>query len=296
MFCDLVGSSLLAGRLDPEDWNDIVSAYHQTCEAVVHRFDAYVAEKPGDGLIAYFGWPVAHEDDGYRAVRTGLGVIDAMQTLNAQLERDQGVRLRVRIGIDTGTVVVGRVGEGQTEERATGNALIVASRLQGIAKPDTVVISGTTSNLVRGYFTCEDLGLQHLTNIANAVQAYRVVAESGIDHRLDAVGNRGLTPLIGREHELKELLSQWDRAVAGQSQIAFIKGEPGIGKSRLVKVVRQSIANSIEFRCSPNDSHSALFPMFRRLERLLEFDQLEDPGEKLDRLERKFQRSRVLSS
>ena len=112
MFCDMVGSSRLAGQLDPEDWNDIVSAYHQTCEAVVRRFDGYVAEKLGDGLLAYFGWPVAHEDDAYRAVRTGLAVIDAMQGLNVRLERDQGVRLHVRIGIDTGTVVVGKMGEG----------------------------------------------------------------------------------------------------------------------------------------------------------------------------------------
>jgi predicted ATPase/class 3 adenylate cyclase len=289
MFCDLVGSSRLVGQLDPEDWNDIVSAYHETCEAVVRRFDAHVAEKLGDGLIAYFGWPAAHEDDAYRAIRTGLRVIDAMQALNARLEQDQGVRLQVRIGIDTGTVVVGRMGEGQKEERATGNALIVASRLQGLAKPDTVVISGTTSNLVHGYFTQEDLGLQHLTNIANPVHAYRVVGESGVDQRLEAVGNRALTPLIGRESELKVLLNLWDRAAAGQGQIVFIEGEPGIGKSRLVKVLRQSIANCIEFRCSAYDSHSALFPVVRRLERLLGFEQLEDAGEKLERLEHKLQ-------
>ena len=288
MFCDIVGSSRLAGQLDPEDWNDIVSAYHQTCEAVVRRFDGYVAEKLGDGLLAYFGWPTAHEDDAYRAVRTGLAVLDAIQGLNGRFERDQGVRLHVRIGIDTGTVVVGKMGEGQQDERATGNALNVAFRLQGIAKPDTVVISGTTSNLVRGYFTDEDLGLQHLPNIANPVHAYRVIGESGVDQRLDAVGNRGLTPLIGRESELSELLKLWDRAASGQSQVVFIKGEPGIGKSRLVKVVRQSIVNSIEFRCSAYDSHSALFPVVRRLERLLGFEQLEGAGEKLTRLEHKL--------
>ena len=254
----------------------------------VRRFDGYVAEKLGDGLLAYFGWPTAHEDDAYRAVRTGLAVLDAIQGLNGRLERDQGVRLHVRIGIDTGTVVVGKMGEGQQDERATGNALNVAFRLQGIAKPDTVVISGTTSNLVRGYFTDEDLGLQHLPNIANPVQAYRVIGESGVDQRLDAVGNRGLTPLIGRESELSELLKLWDRAASGQSQVVFIKGEPGIGKSRLVKVVRQSIVNSIEFRCSAYDSHSALFPVVRRLERLLGFEQLEGAGEKLTRLEDKL--------
>lgn len=288
VFCDLVDSSRLAWQLDPEDWNDIVSDYHETCKAVVHRFGGYVARELGDGLIVYFGWPVAHEDDAYRAVRSGLGVIDAVQALNARLERDHGVTLHVRIGIDTGSVVVGEVGDGQKEECATGSALHVASRLQNIARPDSVVISGTTSELVRGYFTYEDLGLHHLRNIANAVHVYCVVAESGVAHRLDAVGDRGLTPLIGRESELKTLLDLWDLARAGRIQIAFIKGEPGIGKSRLVKVVRETIKHTIEFRCSPYDSHSALFPVIRSLERLLAFDQLEDVGEKLDRLSHKL--------
>jgi class 3 adenylate cyclase/predicted ATPase len=287
LFCDLVGSSRLTEQLDDEIWNEIVSAYHRTCEAVVRRFDAYVAEKPGDGLIAYFGWPVAHGDDAYRAVRTGLGIIDAMQTLNAQLEREQAVTLRVRIGIDTGTVVVGNVNEDRKEERATGSALNVASRLQGIAAPDTVVVSESTFNLVGPYFIHEDLGPQRLTNIATAVRAHRMIAQSAVEHRLEAAGNRGLTPLVGRESEVEELLNLWDRVAGGRSQVAFIKGEPGVGKSRLVKVVRQQIAHSIEFRCSPYDSHSALFPVVRHLERWLGLEQLENADKKLERLEHK---------
>lgn len=289
MFCDLVDSSLLAGELDPEDWSDIVSAYHETCEEAVRRFDSYVAEKLGDGVVAYFGWPAAHEDDAYRAVRTALSVIEAMQGLNARLERDRDIRLQVRIGIDTGTVVVGIVGGDPMEGRATGNALVLASRLQGIAGPDTVVISGTTANLVRDRFAVEPLGLQSLKNVSNAVEAYRVIEELRVDDRLEAVGNRGLTPLTARESELEVLLDLWDRAAAGQSQVAWISGEPGIGKSRLVKVLRQSIGNNLEFRCSPYDSHSALFPVLRRLERLLGFEQLEKAGDRLERLADKLE-------
>ena len=291
MFCDLVGSSWLAGRLDPEDWDEIVSAYHQSCESAVRRFDGHVAEKPGDGLIAYFGWPVAHENDADRAVRAALGVIDAMQDLNARLERERGLRLQVRVGIDTGLVVVGKTGDGG-EQRAIGNTLNVASRLQSVAKPDTVVISGATLNLVRAFFAVEDLGPKNLTNMASPVHAYRVICRSGVDRRFDAVGQAGLTPLVGRDADVDRLLAVWSLAASGQSQIAFIEGEPGIGKSRLVKVLRQEIAHSLEFRCSPYDSHSALFPVIRHLERWLGFDQLTDAVEKLDRLEAKLQELR----
>ncbi len=288
MFCDLVGSSRLAERLDPEDWDEIISAYYQSCEFVVRRFDGHVAERLGDGLVAYFGWPVAHENDADRAVRTGLGVIDAMQDLNARLERERGIRLQVRIGIDTGLVVVGKTGDGR-EERAIGNTLNVASRLQSVAQPDSVVISGATLNLVRAYFAVEDLGQKSLTHIATPVHAYRVIARSGVERRFDAVGQAELTPLVGRESDVDTLLGVWALAAAGQSQIAFIEGEPGIGKSRMVKVLRQAIAHSFEFRCSPYDSHSALFPVIRHMERWLGVDHLTDNVEKLDRLEEKLQ-------
>jgi len=289
MFCDLVDSSRLAERLDAEDWNDVVLDYYRTCRAVVRRFDGYVAQELGDGLLVYFGWPVAHEDDAYRAVCTGLALIDALRALDARLERDRGIRLLVRIGINTGEVVVGEMGDGLKGERATGGALNVAARLTAIATPGTVFISRATFDQVQGYFTYKDLGPHNLRNIANPVHVYHVVAESGATTRLDAVGDRGLTPFIGREFEFNTLLELWNRATSGQPQTVEISGEPGIGKSRLVRAVSEQIPNVIVFRCSPIDSGSALFPVTNRLERLLEFDQLEDPGQKLDRLEHKLQ-------
>jgi class 3 adenylate cyclase len=285
MFCDLVDSGRLADRLDPEDWNDIVLDYYRTCESVVQRFDGNVAEERGDGLMVYFGWPVAHEDDAYRAVCTGLGVIRAINDLNARLTRERGIGLRVRIGIDTGNVVVGDNVDGQKGERAAGNTPNVAFRLQSIAKPDTVLMSGATFSLVRGYFNYEDLGLHDLKNVANAVHVYRVVADSGIANRLDAVGDRGLTPFIGRKLQFDTLLDLWDRVTSGQSQTVEIIGGPGIGKSRLVRAISERITHRIVFHCSPVNTNSALFPVTRGLERLLGFDQVEEPERKLRRLE-----------
>ena len=288
MFCDLVDSSRLADRFDPEKLNDILLDYYRTCETVVRRFDGHVAEERGDGVMIYFGWPIAHEDDAYRAVCTGLGLIEAMQALNARLA-PLGVELQVRIGVDTGGVVVGELVDGQKGEHVMGSAPNVAFRLQSIAKPDTVVISGATFGLVRGYFTYEDRGSHNLRNIAGAVHVYRMIAESGAANRLDAVSDRGLTPFIGREPEFKTLVNLWDRAKAGQSQVVQISGEPGIGKSRLVKAISERIAHRIVFRCSQLNSNSALLPVTRALERSLGLDQLEDSAQKLLRLEHRIQ-------
>ncbi len=288
MFCDLVDSSRLAERLDAEDWNDVLLDYQRLCEDVVRRFDGYLFKELGDGLIVFFGWPVAHEDDANRAVSAGLCMINALRELNTRLERDRGIALQVRIGIDTSTVVVGEGGEGQRGEHATGSALNVASRLLAIAKPNTVVISRATFDVVRGYFTYEDLGSHALKNIRDAVRVYRVIGESGAATRLEAAGERGLTQFIGRDSELGTLLDLWERAAEGHSQTVEISGEPGIGKSRLVKAISEKIPHAVVFRSSPINSGSALFPVIRRLERQLDFDQLEDPGKKLNRLEEKL--------
>ena len=288
MFCELVDSDRLANRLDPEDWTEVLSGYYEVCRAVIHRFDGHVASELADGLLAYFGWPVAHEDDPRRAVQTGLAMIDALRDLDARLRRKRGIALHARVSIDTSTVVVD-AGDGRAGEHAWGSALNIASRLLSVANPDAVVISQTTLDLVRGYFTFEDLGPHNLKNIGNAVRVYQVLGESGANTRVDALGERGLTPLIGREVEVGTLLRLWDSAVRGHSQTVEISGEPGIGKSRLVKAVSDRIPNTIVFRCSEINSGSALFPITSRLERLLEFDQLEDPGQKLDRLEQRLQ-------
>src|SRR5437016_11044847 len=173
MFCDLVDSTLLASQLDPEDWREVVRAYQETAAVVIQRFDGHVAQYLGDGLLVYFGYPQAHEDDARRAVRAGLDVVEALGALNARLAQHYGVQLTVRIGIHTGLVVVGEMGGGSRQEQlAMGETPNVAARLQGLAAPDTVVISPTTFRLVQGYFTCHDLGAHPLKGLAAPLQVY----------------------------------------------------------------------------------------------------------------------------
>src|SRR5215510_12391367 len=179
MFCDLVDSTLLSSQLDPEDWREVVRAYQEAAATVIQRFDGYVAQYLGDGLLVYFGYPQAHEDDARRAVRTGLDLVEALGALNARLVPQHGVRLAVRIGIHTGLVVVGEMGgESRQEQLALGETPNVAARLQGIATPDTVAISAATLQLVRGYFTYQDLGPHALKGLTTPVQVYQVLSES----------------------------------------------------------------------------------------------------------------------
>ena len=186
MFCDLVDSTALAGQLDPEDLREVVRAYQETCAAVIQRFDGYIAQYLGDGLLVYFGYPQAHEDDAQRAVRAGLGMLEADGALNARLEQTAACRLAVRIGIHTGLVVVGEMGGGSRQEQlALGETPNVAARLQGLAAPDTVVISAATFRLVQGYFTCQDLGAHTLKGVAAPLQVYHVLGESAAQSRLD---------------------------------------------------------------------------------------------------------------
>src|SRR5262249_34439542 len=206
MFCDLVGSTALSEQLDPEELREVVRAYQATCAEVIHRFEGHIAQYLGDGLLVYFGYPQAHEDDALRAVRTGLGLLDAMGTLNTRLEPHNGLRLAVRIGIHTGPVVVGTMGSGSRHEQlALGDTPNVAARLQGLAAPDTVVVSEATWRLVHGYFAWDDLGPQPLKGVATPIQAYRVLGTSGAQGRLDVVSPRGLTPLVGRETDIAVL-------------------------------------------------------------------------------------------
>ena len=175
MFCDLVGSTLLAGQLDPEDLRDVVREYQKVCSDVTTRFDGHIAQYLGDGLLVYFGYPQAHEDDAQRAVRAGLGIVEAIGKLNTRLEQDKGIKLAVRLGIHTGLVVVGEMGgAGRQEQLALGEVPNVAARIQGIADPDTVVMSDATFHLVEGYFTCQDLGEQTLRGVEPPISVYRV--------------------------------------------------------------------------------------------------------------------------
>src|SRR5215470_736249 len=201
LFCDLVDSTALAGQLDPEDYREVVRAYQDTCAAIIQRFDGHIAQYLGDGLLVYFGYPQAHEDDAQRAVRTGLGMVEAMDTLNRRLGQSHGVRLAVRVGIHTGLVVVGEMGGGGRQEQlALGDTPNIAARLQGLAAPNTVVISAATQRLIQGYFTYHALGAQTLKGVATPLEVYQVVSATEVQHRLDVEAIRGLTPLVGREH------------------------------------------------------------------------------------------------
>jgi class 3 adenylate cyclase len=219
LFCDLVDSTALASQLDPEDLRTVVRAYQATCAEVIQRFDGHIAQYLGDGLLVYFGYPKAHEDTVQRAVRSGLGMIEAMRMLNTRLEREYGVRLAVRLGIHTGLVVVGEVGSGGRQEQlALGETPNIAARLQGLAAPDTVVVSGATAHLIHGYFVCQPLGAQALKGLTQPLQVYLVMAESGGQTRLDVATARGLTPLVGRDEEVGLLQRRWDQATAGRGR------------------------------------------------------------------------------
>jgi class 3 adenylate cyclase len=243
LFCDLVDSTVLARQLDPEDLREVVRAYQATGAEVIQHFEGYIAQYLGDGLLVYFGYPQAHEDDAHRAVRTGLGIVEATGRLNTQLEREQGMRLAVRIGIHTGLVVVGEMGGGGRQEQlALGGTPNIAARLQGLAAPDTVVISEATARLVQGYFVSQTLGAQALKGLAQPLLAYHVLHASEAQTRLAVAALRGLTPLVGRAAEVKVLLERWAQVQEGLGHIILLQGEAGIGKSRLVHVLQEHVA------------------------------------------------------
>ena len=210
LFCDLIDSTALSSQLDPEDLREVIRAYQDTCAKVIARFEGHIAQYLGDGLLVYFGYPLAHEDDAQRAVRAGLGIVEALGQLNTHLgqeglrpaptqSRQRGVHLAVRLGIHTGLVVVGEVGGGTRQEQlALGETPNLAARLQGIAAPNTVVISVTTFQLLGGFFACQPLGTPPLKGQAQPLAVYRVLYESMARSRLEAIGSTGWTPLVGR--------------------------------------------------------------------------------------------------
>jgi class 3 adenylate cyclase/predicted ATPase len=290
LFCDLVDSTALSSQLDPEDLREVVHAYQTTCAEVIQRFEGHIAQYLGDGLLVYFGYPQAHEDDAQRAVRTGLGIVEAMHTLNHRMQQRQSIRLAVRVGIHTGLVVVGQTGGGGRQEQlALGETPNIAARLQGLAAPDTVVISAVTQRLIQGYFTCHDLGLQTLKGVAAPMQLHQVVQVNEVQQRFDVVAARGLTPLVGREHEVGLLRERWAQVQDGRGHIVLLSGEAGIGKSRLVQVVKDEIIDAatlrVEYRCAPYHQHSALYPIIAHLEQVLSFHRDDTPADRLRKLE-----------
>ncbi len=291
MFCDLVGSTALSERLDPEDMRDIVRCYQEVCTEVIQRFEGHVAQYLGDGVLVYFGHPVAHEDDAQRAVRSGLGIVGAMEKLNARLSSERDLRLAVRVGIHTGLVVVGPMGGGAKHEQlALGETPNLAARLQALAEPDTVVISDAAHQLTKGFFACRDLGMHTLKGVSAPMRAYQVLRESPAQSRLEVTTATGLTPLVGREQEVGLLLSRWEQIKDGLGQAVLLTGEAGIGKSRLVEVVKEHVTKEPharwECRCSPYFQDSALYPVIDLFQRALRLAREESSEEKLAKIER----------
>jgi class 3 adenylate cyclase/predicted ATPase len=292
LFCDLVESTALASQLDPEEWREVVRAYQDTCAKVIQRFEGHIAQYLGDGLLVYFGYPQAHEDDAQRAVRTGLGIVEAMVQLNTRLGQERGVSLAVRLGIHTGLVVVGEIGGGgKHDQLALGETPNVADRLQGIAAPNTLVISAATFPLLGGFFACQSLGPHRLKGVAQPLEVYQVLSESTARSRLEAAGRTSLTPLVGREPEVALLRERWAQVKEGLGQVVLLSGEAGIGKSRLVQVLTEHVASEPQAwltpcQCSPYHQNTALHPWIDLLERVaLRFEREEPPPQKIRKLE-----------
>ena len=287
MFCDLVGSTALSERLDPEDLRTVIGAYQEACAGVIVAYDGYIARYMGDGLLVYFGYPRAHEDDAERAVHTGLGIVEAVGRLGVGDDID----LAVRVGIATGLVVVGDiVGEGASEERAVlGDAPNLAARLQGLAEPDSVLIADATRRLIEGLFDCEDIGRRRLKGMADPVSAFRVRGVSGASSRFEASAARALSPLIGRDEEFGLLIKRWEQACDGEGEVVLLTGDAGVGKSRIARALHDWLEarphNRILYFCSPYHRNSALHPAIEQLERYLRFEASDGAEERLNKIE-----------
>lgn len=277
MFADLVDSTPLSGRLDPEDLRDTVRRYHAACAASIERWGGHVGHWLGDGVLAYFGYPSAHEDDARRAIRAGLEIVAWARQLDGT-ERDP---VRVRVGLHSGLVVIAEMGAGERIERAdiVGETPNVAARVEAAALPNTVLISDATERLAHGFFATESDGKQQLKGVRRSIELFRVIGESGAASRLDTAE---LTPLVGREHETAILLDRWHMAQAGRAQVVMLSGEPGIGKSRLARTLHERLASHvrIELQCSQFAQNSALFPLIEHYQRLI----ASGAGEPIDRL------------
>jgi class 3 adenylate cyclase len=322
MFCDLVDSTALSARLDPEDLREVVRTYQQACAEVISRFEGHIAQYLGDGLLVYFGYPRAHEDDARRAVRAGLEIVQALQkwvpsplagegqgegaTVSARATHPphpnlppQGGKgktagaqpLQVRIGIHTGLVVVGEIGSGgRHEQLALGETPNIAARLQGLAVPDTVVISAATARLVQSAFILEELGTQQLKGVMEPIAVARVLGFRETQDTEEDTPPVGTPFLVGRDEEVGLLRRRWEQSREGLGQVVLITGEAGIGKTTLVETLRTEVrregATRITFRCSPYHQNSALYPVIEHLQHVCQFEREDPPAARLEKLER----------
>jgi class 3 adenylate cyclase len=256
MFCDIADIGRLATKLTASALLAVVQAFQEACGAVVVRYDGHIAQYLDNGLLIYFGFPRAHEDDAQRAVRAGLEIVDAMPELNAHLASQVGMQVATRIGIYTGRVVAGDMGGGsRIEQLAVGDTPNVAARILSLTAPNTILLGATTARLVHGYFICDDLGTHTLKGVAEPMPVVRVHAATEARTRLDVAGASGLGALVGREEELRQLVAYWHQSRAGRGQVVLLSGEAGIGKSRLTETMRertgQEGATWIGWRSSP---------------------------------------------
>src|SRR6185503_12893645 len=286
MFCDLVGSTALSARLDPEDLRGIIAAYHRCCTELVERNAGFVAKCLGDGVLAYFGYPQAYEHDAERAVRAGLALVEAVP----KLATTAGSPLQVRVGIATGLVVVGDlIGAGAAQEQAVvGETPNLAARLQALAEPGAVVIAAATRRLTGGLFDYRDLGTKALKGFAGNIPAWQVLGASAIESRFEAM-RTAMMPLVGRDEETDLLLRRWEQAKSGDGQVVLISGEPGIGKSRIAQAVVERLSGEpytrLRYFCSPHHQDSALYPTIAQLERAAGFCREDTDEQRLAKLE-----------
>jgi class 3 adenylate cyclase/tetratricopeptide (TPR) repeat protein len=293
MFCDLVDSTALTAQLDPEDMGDLLRAFQRAVATAVARFDGHVAKWTGDGASVYFGYPRAHEDDAERATRASIALVEAV----GKLRRERGVQLEVRIGISTGLVVVGElIGEGEAKERGVvGDTPNLASRMQGLAEPDTVVVSESTRRLLGKTFELKALGLQELKGFKAPVPAWSIIREIDNVSRFEASRSETMTPFVGREQEVALLVNRWRRAANGEGQVVLLSGEAGIGKSRMLAALRERILDerhlTLRYQCSPHHVNDAFHPVIGQIWRGAAFVSGEPAATRLDKLEMMIKRA-----
>ena len=286
VFCDLVGSTALSTRLDPEDMWRVVASYHAAISAVIGRYQGMIAQYMGDGVLAYFGYPVAQEDSAVQAVRAALEIVGAVTTLRT----DVGAALQVRIGIATGTVVVSEllINEISAEQATIGETPNLAARLQALAEPATVLICPDTRQLTRGYFNYRDLGPLSLKGWSRPISVSQVLGASGVEGRFEAMHTSKLPSLFGREEEIDLLLRRWRQATREEGRVVVLTGEPGIGKSHIALALNERLQSeshiTLRYFCSAHHTHSALFPFVNQLERAAGFKHSDTPAEKLAKL------------